>query len=188
MPYVLFAYGATEQQSTLESLLYGRDPRLPTEAALCPKETGRLVKWKEYGNELTERMSIAWKQAKENIKNAQKHQKYQYDRTARPPKFLTGDRVFLYKPAEKCGEGRKLARPFHGPYRISEMNNNTAKIRRVDRPDGDLLLVATDRLRRCPTEVTDTFWPPDPSPITRSKDKKHGGQKKQRLRAASWRM
>ena len=46
LPYVLFAYRATEQQSTLESpffLLYGRDPRLPTEAALCPKETGRLV-------------------------------------------------------------------------------------------------------------------------------------------------
>ena len=33
--------------------------RLPTEAALCPKETGRLVNWREYGNELTERMSTA---------------------------------------------------------------------------------------------------------------------------------
>ena len=29
------------------------DPRLPTEAALCPEETGRLVNWREYGNELT---------------------------------------------------------------------------------------------------------------------------------------
>ena len=135
-------------------------------------------------------MSITWKQAKENIKNVQKRQKYQYDCTA-TPKFLTGDQVFLYKQAEKCREGRKSARPYHGPYhgpyRISEMNNNTAKIRRVDQPDGDLLLVATDRLRRCPTEVTDTFWPPDPPPITRSKDKKRGGQKKHRLRATSWR-
>ena len=88
LPYVLFAYRATEQQSTLESpffLLYGRDPRLPTEAALCPEETGRLVNWREYGNELTERMSTAWKQAKENIKTAQKRQKSLYDRKARPP-------------------------------------------------------------------------------------------------------
>ena len=87
LPYVLFAYRATEQQSTLESpffLLYGRDPRLPTEAALCPEETGRLVNWREYGNELTERMSTAWKQAKENIKTAQKRQKSLYDRKARP--------------------------------------------------------------------------------------------------------
>ena len=106
LPYVLFAYRATEQHSTLESpffLLYGRDPRLPTEAALCPKETGRLVNWREYGNELTERMSTAWKQAKENIKTAQKHQKSLYDCKARPPKFLTGDSVSLQASREIRG-------------------------------------------------------------------------------------
>ena len=37
LPYVLFAYRSTMQHSTGESpffLLYGRDPQLPTEAAL----------------------------------------------------------------------------------------------------------------------------------------------------------
>ena len=109
-------------------------------------------------------MSTAWKQAKKNIKTAQKCQKSLYDRKARPPKFLTCDRVFLYKPAEKSGEGRKLARPCHGPYWVTEMNANNAQIRRVDQPEQDLLLVATDRLRRCPDEVEDTFWPSDPWP------------------------
>ena len=192
LPYVLFAYRAAEQQSTLESpffLLYGRDPRLPTEAALCPEETKKLVNLREYGSELAECMSTARKLAKEHIKTAQKHQKAQYDRKARPPKFLTGDRVFLYKPAEKSGEGRKLARPYHGPYRIIELNANNAQIRKVNQPDGDLLLVATDRLRRCPDEVEDMFWPPDPptkenkgAASNKKQDKKCANKK---LRAAS---
>ena len=192
LPYVLFAYRAAEQQSTLESpffLLYGRDPRLPTEAALCPEETKKLVNLREYGSELAERMSTAWKLAKEHIKTAQKHQKAQYDRKARPPKFLTGDRVFLYKPAEKSGEGRKLARPYHGPYRIIELNANNAQIRKVNQPDGDLLLVATDGLRRCQDEVEDMSWPPDPptkenkgAASNKKQDKKCANK---RLRAAS---
>ena len=37
---------------------------------------------------------------------------------------------------------------------------NTAKIWRVDRPQDEPLLVALDRLRQCPEELTDEFWPP----------------------------
>ena len=72
--------------------------------------------------------------------------------------------MFLLKPAEKTGEGRKLARAYHGPYRVVKLADNNAHIRRVDRPESDLLLVATDRLRRCPDEILDNqFWPPDKS-------------------------
>ena len=42
-----------------------------------------------------------------------------------------------------------------------ELESNTAKLRRVDDPDGDTILVALERLRRCPNEVADDFWPPD---------------------------
>jgi len=38
---------------------------------------------------------------------------------------------------------------------------NTAKIRRVDRPEAEPILVAIDRLRRCPEELGNDFWPPD---------------------------
>ena len=40
LPFVLFAYRASQKQSTLESpffLLYGRDPRLPTEQVTSPE-------------------------------------------------------------------------------------------------------------------------------------------------------
>ena len=73
--------------------------------------------------------------------------------------------MFLFKPADKSGPLRKFARPYHGPYRVVEMDCNTARIRRVDKPEGDTILVALDRLRYClrycPEELVpdDDFWP-----------------------------
>ena len=79
----------------------------------------------------------------------QKCQKNYYDKRSTSTPFRDGERVFLYKPAEKTGEARKLARPFHGPYRIT----NTATIIRVGQPEEEPLLVILERLRRCPGEL-----------------------------------
>ena len=63
LPFVLFAYRTSPQTSTGESpfyLLYGRDPRLPTEAVLCPPPNSLLpVEADDYITELTRRMSEA---------------------------------------------------------------------------------------------------------------------------------
>ena len=87
-------------------------------------------------------------------------------------KFRVGDRVFLFKPSTKTGETRKFARPFHGAYRILELGVNTAKIRRVDRPQDEPLLVAVDRLRQCPEELNDEYWPPAKGKPARKPTKK----------------
>ena len=63
LPYVLFAYRACCQESTQESpffLVYGRDPKLPSPAALDPKRTRATTDLCEYGIELHTRMSAAW--------------------------------------------------------------------------------------------------------------------------------
>ena len=136
LPYVLFAYRASEQQSTHESpfyLLYGHDPRLPTEAALTPAKARSQVDLREYSIYLTEKLTETWDLARTHIKRAQKQQKLAYDQHARTLNFLVGNRVFLFKPAEKTGEGRKLARAYHGPYRVVKLADNNAHIRRVDR-------------------------------------------------------
>ena len=75
LPYVLFAYRASKQQSTQESpffLLYGRDPRLPTEAALSPSKPRQQMDLHEYGIYVTDKLATAWEHAQRNIKNAQK--------------------------------------------------------------------------------------------------------------------
>ena len=102
LPYVLFAYRASQQESTKESpffLLYGRDPQLPTEAALSADKDRLTLELKEYGIYVSEQLTEAWNVAKRQVAKAQLHQKrYHY---ARPPKFTIGNRVFLFKPAEK---------------------------------------------------------------------------------------
>ena len=64
------------------------------------------------------------------------------------------------QPSSRTGELRKLAGPFHGPYRIISLDTNTAHVRRVDQPQDELILVAIDRLRRCPDELEEGCWPP----------------------------
>ena len=171
LPYVLFAYRACQQSSTQESpffLLYGRDPRLPTPAILSPKGSPICKDLKVYGAELYSRMSEAWELARQHITKAQKRQKGIYDQKTKSP-FREGERAFLFKPAERTGTQRKFARPFHGPYRLVEVGTNTARIRPVDKPEDDAILVSLDRLRRCPDEVADEFWP---SRSTRKKTRK----------------
>ena len=68
--------------------------------------------------------------------------------------------MFLFKPAEKTEESRKLTRPYHGPYRIVEITPNIASLCRVDKPHEEPILVALNRLRSCPNEVKGEFWPP----------------------------
>lgn len=73
LPYVLFAYRASPQASSKESpffLLYGRDPRLPTETALAPPNPRTEVDLTEYKSELQQRLSEAWEVARKNIEKA----------------------------------------------------------------------------------------------------------------------
>ena len=166
LPYVLFAYRASQQRSTLESpfyLLCGRDPRLPVDQVMSPKKARRIVDLKEYGAQLAGDMSEAWELARECVWKAQRRQKEYHDRKVWLPVFRVGDRVFLYKPADKTGPARKFARPYHGPFRVVETDSNTARIQPIDRPEEDPVLVVVDRLRNCPTEAPDVFWSPKKS-------------------------
>ena len=70
LPFVLFAYRAAQQQSTGESpfyLLYGRDPRLPTEHALNPSSSRTEIQLQEYGTDLHQRLMDSWGLAREAV-------------------------------------------------------------------------------------------------------------------------
>ena len=85
LPYVLFAYRASIQESTQESpfyLMYGRDPQLPTEAVLSPPAVRHQVDVHDFKSELATRMAEAWELAQKHVVRAQKCQKAQYDRNA----------------------------------------------------------------------------------------------------------
>ena len=66
IPYVLYAYRTSMQESTKESpfyLLYGRDARLPTEAALAKPRTCYQVDIDDFKTDLVCNLTDAWKLA-----------------------------------------------------------------------------------------------------------------------------
>ena len=164
LPYTLFAYRASIQESTLESpffLLHGRDPRLPSALDMdppCPREVLCLDSYKE---ELVSTISDAWDLARESVKKAQKAQKRVYDKRSRELNLKAGERVFVYMPKEKASKAYKFARPFHGPFRVMDVLETGVIVQPVDRPQDGSIRVAFDRVRRCPTRVPEgVSWPP----------------------------
>lgn len=88
IPFLLFTYRSTIQESTRESpffLLYGRDPRLPTGSVLDQIRPGYLVDLDDYRTELLVNLAQAWKLALESIREAQKKQKAFYGRRSGNP-------------------------------------------------------------------------------------------------------
>lgn len=139
--------------------MYGRDARLPTATGITAPTERELVDLSDFGESLLTNLSEARGLARKSIQNSQQKQKQNYDKKARAGNFRVGERAFLYKPAAKSGKAYKFARPYYGPYRIVEVTSNDAKICPVDKPDEEPIFVALDRLRRCPEEIGDEFWP-----------------------------
>ena len=75
------------------------------------------------------------------------------------PTSSVGDRVSIFMPAAKSSKAHKLARPFHGPFRIQKLHDNGVEIRPVDKSRDSPIRVSFDRLRVCPDEVSNEFWP-----------------------------
>ena len=198
LPYVLFAYRTSMQESTGESpffLLYGRDARLPTEAALTSTRTCYQVDIDDYKTDLVAGLTEAWDLARQHVKKAQQKQKRYYDRQHKTPHFRVGDRVFVYMPSAKQGKAWKFSRPFHGPFRILELTATNASVQPVEKPQEQPTFVSLDKLRHCPKEVSDSeSWfghrkkksrrtKSIPSPnVTQQENRHEGGEWSRRLR------
>ncbi len=158
LPYLLFAYRVSAQESTKECpfyLVYGRDARVPTETVLSYSRSPYAVDLDEYKEEMTSNFSLAWKLASENISKAQAAQKKAYDRKTEEVDLRVGERVMVLMPSEVKGKTWKLARPFHGPYQVTPTN---AEVRLVDEPMSESIFVALNRVRRCYPEQANTTW------------------------------
>ena len=112
----------------------------------------------DYGIELARGLSSAWEIARAEIGKAQRHQKEQYDKKAKPVQYREGARVMVYMPQETTTKDRKLALPYHGPYRILEVRSNCLLVRPVDKPSQEPILVSMDRVVQCADELPDVSW------------------------------
>ena len=155
LPYVLFAYQASEQASTRESpfmLLYGRDPQLPTQLDLSPSVERENVDITTYKSFVMQAMNEAWSVAKTALEKAQTKQKIQHDKSVRNADFRVGERVFVFMPSLKTGPAHKLARLFKGPYRILKLYPNGVDLQSIEHPQSQTIRVALNRVRRFPQQ------------------------------------
>ena len=62
-------------------------------------------------------------------------------------------------PSARSGTTWKLARPFHGPFRVVNVKENGLEVCPVDRPRDEPIRVSLNQVRRCPDEVGKEFYP-----------------------------
>ncbi|CAG2203350.1 Transposon Ty3-G Gag-Pol polyprotein,Retrovirus-related Pol polyprotein from transposon opus,Retrovirus-related Pol polyprotein from transposon 297,Retrovirus-related Pol polyprotein from transposon 17.6,Transposon Ty3-I Gag-Pol polyprotein [Mytilus edulis] len=120
IPYVLFAYRSSIQESTQETpfyLMYGRDARLPIDVALS-EPTVTYTDADDYKANVLTRLQEAFTLAKDNIQLAQQKQKAYSDKKSAEPDYEIGQKVWVYSPASKVGLSHKLLHPWRGPHRI----------------------------------------------------------------------
>ena len=161
LQHLLFAYRSKPHASTRESpfyLIYGRDPRLPTATALSHPSSPYQVDLEDYRTELTTGLTKAWMTAQQQVKIAQAKQKHQYDKRSKETCYQPGDRVMVLMPHEQTGKNRKLALPYHGPYRVLEALPHGLHLRPVDKLTSPPILVNLDRVTWCPADLPDISW------------------------------
>ena len=159
---VLWAYRNTPQDSTQEKpsfLLYGVDCRYPTESALLPESPIEPTEVSDYREELILTLSAARQLAMEATRNAQQKYKKYYDQKSRTTKLRIGDWVLIRFPQEETGSQRKLSRPWHGPFRIIELDSTGVTATKIYYPQDGPIKVHQSRVTACPAGfLTDYYW------------------------------
>ena len=66
----------------------------------------------------------------------------------------------VFMPSDVTGKDRKLAHPYHGPFRIICVTPTNAEVQLIERPHDQSIFyeVAMERLRKCYPEQTNDCW------------------------------
>ena len=154
---VLYAYRNTPHESTGEKpsyLLYGMDLRTPTEAAFLPPTRSTLLDVTDYREKVTMALSTARGIAVKNIQKAQS----QYDCKAKSFGYQLGEWVLVRFPVEESGRNQKLSRPWHGPYRVTSINNPDMAVSKVYFPQDRQITIHQSRVKHCPAAFPAGFY------------------------------
>eukprot|EP00112_Aurelia_sp_Birch-Aquarium-sp1_P024198 Seg753.2 transcript_id=Seg753.2/GoldUCD/mRNA.D3Y31 product="Retrovirus-related Pol polyprotein from transposon 412" pseudo=true protein_id=Seg753.2/GoldUCD/D3Y31 len=122
IPYALFAYRTAIHDTTKESpffLMYGRDPHLPIDVILLPRQE-HYDNVDDYRTQVVTRLNEARKLAKNNIELFQQCSELRRNKAAELPSFEVGQKVWIFTPNNRKGLSAKLVHNWHGPYRIVE--------------------------------------------------------------------
>ena len=119
----VFAYRTSLHESTGYSpyfVNFGCSPVLPVDVMLGRFGTGERGDGTipQYIKEVKTTLKMAYDVIRENLDVAQKKRKERRDKHCAEVNFKVGDRVWLFNPAVKVGETRKLSSQWRGPYTV----------------------------------------------------------------------
>ena len=138
LPLLLFAYRSVVQDLTKESLfflLYGRDPCLPSGTVFDLPLPSYPVDTKDYRTELLVTVRKVREFTLKSILEAQEKQRKFYYRQSTTSRFQVGDGVMVFMPSEVTGNKRKLACPYHSPYRVISITPTNVEVQLIEYPN-----------------------------------------------------
>ena len=109
---------------------------------------------------LAKRLSLLHKQLLSKGKVSRGRAKKQYDKKVNPVEYSVGDRVLLWSVKINNKEGKKIVKPWVGPYRVSGRLGRVGYELRAEVGD-KVVRVHANRLRRIPEGVVETGDPQD---------------------------
>ena len=138
IPFVLFAYRTSIQESTKEKpfkLVYGFEPRLPMDILLTAEEEIDLP-IDSHKRELAYKIEDARNLARENLQAAQSKYTRNHDNKFIHKEYSVNELVWIYKPVVKKGQIKKFKKQWKGPYKIIEkLTNDNYKVTRGKQPE-----------------------------------------------------
>lgn len=126
IPYILFAYRTSPQESTKLSpfeVLYGRIARSPLLSGLVTADDLKLDP-QSHSAEVAARFLTAYDIVRGNISIAQDRNRRSYNVDRREYDYNVGDLVWFQLGAPKKGKVGKLAKKFEGPFMITQKKSN----------------------------------------------------------------
>lgn len=150
----MYAYRASVQKSTTWSpyfLLFGREPRFPSDVALQRAIETRERPWprdiQEWVIRQQQLLRRARQDARDALNKAREQQKRYYDSQHANFSFDEGDLVMVYNPSNVTGLSDKLQAHWRGPYRVVEKPGQQVRVV-INVGDGTILgPVHVQRLR-----------------------------------------
>ena len=112
IPSVLMAYRTAIHESTNFTpfhLTFGRSPKLPLDLMLGRATDNQAMSYPQFVQKLHQTIQSSFSQVQQHLKAAHFRQKRLYDQRTQNKEYHIGELVWLFVPAVKTGETKKLA-------------------------------------------------------------------------------
>ena len=135
-----------DQWETPFFLMYHRDLRIPLYNLLAHRVLTYAKDIKPHDS-FAINFQLAWPNKRDNLQQQQLRQKQQYDKTARPSKITTGNKVVIRRSQNKPGLSSKLTYQFEGPYRCIRIEGNHLFLTPTNKPNAEPSLWHIDHVK-----------------------------------------